>query len=171
MRILENIAQLATCRAEGGQGEIHAIADAALVWDGETIVWAGARRGLPAWMALAALAGAVGAIVPAAKALRRRRRHLRAAEGDVTAAWAEIVDRLADLGTPPPPDRTPVEFATDTSPQLLPLARAYSAAVYGNHPAGDSSTHLGVAERWVDEEFAYRNRVAAAFNPRSLLKR
>jgi imidazolonepropionase len=48
MRILENIAQLATCRAEGGQGEIHAIADAALVWDGETIVWAGARRELPA---------------------------------------------------------------------------------------------------------------------------
>lgn len=131
----------------------------------------GARRGLPAWMALAALAGAVGAIVPAAKALRRRRRHRRAAAGDVTAAWAEIVDRLADLGTPPPPDRTPVEFATDTSLQLLPLARAYSAAVYGNHPAGDSSTHLGVAERWVDEEFAYRNRVAAAFNPRSLLKR
>jgi imidazolonepropionase len=48
MKLLENIAQLATCRAEGGQGEMHAIADAALVWEGETIRWVGARRELPA---------------------------------------------------------------------------------------------------------------------------
>lgn len=45
---LENIAQLATCRAEGAQGDIHAIADAALVWEGETIRWAGPRAALPA---------------------------------------------------------------------------------------------------------------------------
>jgi len=48
MRLLENIAQLATCRAEGGQGDIHAIEDAALVWQGETIRWVGPRRELPA---------------------------------------------------------------------------------------------------------------------------
>src|SRR5690349_4296540 len=47
MRLLENIAQLATCRAEGGQGDIHAIEDAALVWQGETIRWVGPRRELP----------------------------------------------------------------------------------------------------------------------------
>ncbi len=47
MKLLENIAQLATCRADGGQAEIHAVADAALVWEGDTIVWAGARRDLP----------------------------------------------------------------------------------------------------------------------------
>jgi imidazolonepropionase len=47
MKLLDNIAQLATCRAEGGQAEIHAIADAALVWDGDTIRWAGPRRELP----------------------------------------------------------------------------------------------------------------------------
>ena len=40
-----NIGQLATCRAEGGQGEIHAIADAALVWEGGEIRWVGPRRG------------------------------------------------------------------------------------------------------------------------------
>ncbi|MBA3496291.1 MAG: imidazolonepropionase [Gemmatimonadales bacterium] len=45
---LENIAQLATCRAEGAQGDIHAIADAALVWEGETIRWVGPRPALPA---------------------------------------------------------------------------------------------------------------------------
>jgi len=48
MRLLENIAQLATCRAEGGQGDIHAIEDAALVWQDETIRWVGPRRELPA---------------------------------------------------------------------------------------------------------------------------
>jgi imidazolonepropionase len=47
MKLLENIAQLATCRPEGGQGEIHAIADAARVWEGATIRWVGLRRELP----------------------------------------------------------------------------------------------------------------------------
>lgn len=48
MKLLENITQLATCRAEGGQGEIHAIPDAALVWEGGLVRWVGPRRELPA---------------------------------------------------------------------------------------------------------------------------
>ena len=48
MKLIENIAQLATCRAEGGQGEVHAVADAAMVWEGATIRWVGPRRELPA---------------------------------------------------------------------------------------------------------------------------
>ena len=48
MNLIENIAQLATCRAEGGQGEIHIIPDAAVVWEGATIRWVGQRRELPA---------------------------------------------------------------------------------------------------------------------------
>ena len=47
MKLIENIAQLAICRAEGGQGEIHPIADAAMVWKGATIRWVGPRRELP----------------------------------------------------------------------------------------------------------------------------
>jgi imidazolonepropionase len=47
MKLIENIAQLATCRAEGGQGEIHPIADAAMAWEGATIRWVGPRRELP----------------------------------------------------------------------------------------------------------------------------
>ena len=46
-KVLENISQLATCRAEGAQGDIHAIADAALVWAESEIVWVGARNDLP----------------------------------------------------------------------------------------------------------------------------
>jgi len=63
MKLLENIAQLATCRAEGGQGEIHAIADAALVWEGETIRWVGPRRELPSAYAGAERLDAGGGLV------------------------------------------------------------------------------------------------------------
>jgi imidazolonepropionase len=47
MFLLEGISQLATCRSDGGQGDIHAIQDGALAWDGDTIRWAGPRRELP----------------------------------------------------------------------------------------------------------------------------
>ncbi len=48
LKLLHSIGQLATCRAEGGQGDIHAITDAALVWDDGVILWAGPERELPA---------------------------------------------------------------------------------------------------------------------------
>jgi len=48
MKVLANISQLATCRAEGGQGDIHAISDAAMVWDNGVIVWVGAEKDVPA---------------------------------------------------------------------------------------------------------------------------
>lgn len=47
MNLLTNIGQLATCRPEGGQSDIHPIADAAVVWEGDTIRWVGARGALP----------------------------------------------------------------------------------------------------------------------------
>lgn len=46
--ILRNIGMLALCRPDGGQGDIHEIRDAALVWDGGRITWAGAEAELPA---------------------------------------------------------------------------------------------------------------------------
>jgi imidazolonepropionase len=48
VKVLANIGQLATCRAEGGQGDIHVLPDAAMVWDDGVILWAGAERELPA---------------------------------------------------------------------------------------------------------------------------
>ena len=47
MKLIENISQLATCSAEGGQGDIHAIPDAVMVWQGSTIRWVGPKRELP----------------------------------------------------------------------------------------------------------------------------
>ena len=47
MKVLINIGQLATCRAEGGQGDIHALSDAAMAWDGGVIRWVGPAKALP----------------------------------------------------------------------------------------------------------------------------
>jgi imidazolonepropionase len=47
MKLLHHIGQLATCRAEGAQGDIHVISDAALVWDQGLIVWVGREKELP----------------------------------------------------------------------------------------------------------------------------
>jgi imidazolonepropionase len=63
MKLLHNISQLATCRADGGQGEIHDIADAALVWQGETIRWVGARADLPSEFSAAERIDAGGGLV------------------------------------------------------------------------------------------------------------
>ena len=63
MVLLEGISQLATCRPDGGQADIHAIEDGALVWEGETIRWAGPRRELPAEFAGADRLDAGGRLV------------------------------------------------------------------------------------------------------------
>lgn len=47
MPILTNIGTLATCRAGDGQDAIHAIEDAALVWQDGTIQWVGPEEELP----------------------------------------------------------------------------------------------------------------------------
>lgn len=47
MPVLTNIGFLATCKDEGGQADIHPIRDAAVVWQGEQIVWVGKETGLP----------------------------------------------------------------------------------------------------------------------------
>lgn len=109
-------------------------------------------------------------LTPAVKSVRSQRRRRRAAAGDVTAAWEEIVDRLSDLGAGPAPDLTPIEYAETTGRHLLPLARAYAATVYGNRPAADYSAHLASAERWLGEAFDRRRRMRAALNPRSLIR-
>jgi len=47
MPILRNIGFLATCKDEGGQGEIHPIKNAAIAWQDDTISWVGTESDLP----------------------------------------------------------------------------------------------------------------------------
>lgn len=63
MLVLRDIGTLVTCAEAGGQGAIHAIPDAALAWEGETIRWVGRAADLPAEFARAESRVAGGALV------------------------------------------------------------------------------------------------------------
>lgn len=47
MPTLINIHYLATCKDEGGQGDIHPIENAAIVWEEDEILWVGKEKELP----------------------------------------------------------------------------------------------------------------------------
>jgi imidazolonepropionase len=47
MPILVNIGELCTCEDQGGQANVHPIADAALAWEGERIAWLGREQQMP----------------------------------------------------------------------------------------------------------------------------
>jgi transglutaminase-like putative cysteine protease len=123
-----------------------------------------------AWLAIPVLALLVG-LVPMLKVLRRRRRINRLHDGDITAAWEEIVDRLTDLRTPVPAHQTPLEFARATGKDLVPLASSYSAAVYGNRTGQGHISDLTHVETWIERNYETWDRTLAAFNPRSLIDR
>jgi len=122
------------------------------------------------WLVLPVLALLL-ALVPMLKALRRRRRIKRLHEGDITAAWDEIVDRLADLGTPVPSHQTPLEFAIATDRSLVPLASSYSATVYGDRQGLGHVSDLTHVETWIKRNFEGRDRALASLNPKSLVPR
>jgi transglutaminase-like putative cysteine protease len=111
------------------------------------------------------------ALVPMMKSFRRRRRIKRLTEGDITAAWDEIVDRLADLGSPVPAHQTPLEFARATDRALVPLASSYSATIYGNRSGLGHVSDLTHVETWIKQRFESRDRALASLNPRSLIDR
>ncbi|HEY4606396.1 MAG TPA: transglutaminaseTgpA domain-containing protein, partial [Acidimicrobiia bacterium] len=122
------------------------------------------------WLGIPVLALIAG-LIPLLKSLRRRRRIRRIREGDITAAWDEIVDRLADLGSPVPAHQTPLEFAHATDRSLVPLASSYSAAIYGEKNGNARQSDLAIIEDWIRLRFEAGSRTKAAFNPKSLLDR
>jgi imidazolonepropionase len=63
VKVLANIAQLATCRAEGRQDDIHAIPNAAMVWEEGIIRWIGPEKDLPSEYRLAERLDAGGRLV------------------------------------------------------------------------------------------------------------
>ena len=144
---------------EEGGGAIGAASDAN---NGFQLTWV--------WLILPVLA-VLAALIPTLKAFRRRRRIQRLREGDITAAWDEIVDRLADLGAPVPSNQTPLEFAHATDRSLVPLASSYSATVYGNREGLGHVSDLTHVETWIKRNFEGRDRALASLNPKSLIDR
>lgn len=129
--------------------------------------------------------GAAGAIVPVllaalgltvilvllSKRARRERRMRRLTDGDVTAAWEEIVDRLVDMGGRLDSSLTPTELTGATVPELRPLAVSYSAAIYGGKTGLGKPEDLTRAEEWIELSYDRRQLLLGAINPRSLFRR
>jgi hypothetical protein len=132
----------------------------------------GTPTGGTGWWPLA-IFGALAAltVIPIAKRIRRRRRLTKVRNGDITAAWDEIVDRLTDLGVEVSPAMTPVEVATHTDRSLLPLALSYSATVYGGRLGQAKESDLVGAEWWIERTYQGSQRTLAAFSLRSFTRR
>ncbi len=73
-------------------------------------------------------------VIPAAKRLRRFTRIRRAKRGDIGAAWAEITDRLRDMGEPISVSMTPLEVSGLVGAAIGPLSRAHQQNEYGPTP-------------------------------------
>jgi len=91
---------------------------------------------LPNWIPIVGLIAAllilIAVAIPLVKWIRHRSRMRRLADGDVSAAWEEIVVRLTDLSEEPDPSATPDEVATRVDDAMVPLAAVYTRSVYGS---------------------------------------
>ncbi len=126
---------------------------------------------VPWWVAGVFSFGIAAGLVPAIKALRRRRRLKRILAGDVDAAWREIVDRLTDLGDPPTPAHTPLEIATRAGADLVPLADRYGEAAYGGHTTVECAPEFERAEDRLREDSERFRWLRSWLSPRSLFRR
>ncbi len=108
--------------------------------------------GVPAWtwrvLTVAAAAAVLLGGLPLVKRVRRSRRMRRLRQGDITAAWEEIVAQLTDFGRSPQPSLTPDELATMTDPAMAPLAMVYGRAVYGPPAPVPPSDGGSPSSRW-----------------------
>jgi transglutaminase-like putative cysteine protease len=126
----------------------------------------------PRWWLIALVAALpLLGVVPLAKRLRRRRRLHKVRNGDITAAWDEIVDRLTDLGVDVPAAKTPLEVARSTDQALLPLAQSYSASIYGGRSGQARESDLVSVEWWIHNHYQGAERARAAMSLRSLFRR
>lgn len=135
----------------------------------------------PGWIAITAAAALVVALlaaaIPIVKWARHRSRMRRLADGDISAAWEEMVVQLTDFGEEPDPAATPAEVAAGVDVAMQPLAAVYGRSVYGV-PGGMTDDHAGVARRSMQTtsarlvmRYSAAERLRAHFRLRSLLHR
>ena len=134
--------------------------------------------------AFVALLLALPLLLPAVKALMRHRRRRRAhtSAERILGAWAEVVDRLLEVGVPLERSLTAREVAGRSIEYVSPAAQArlyqmvplVTAALYAPTSPSDERAELMAAhtEAFATEVVADRpmtSRVAAALNPKPLL--
>ncbi len=113
--------------------------------------------------------------VPSIKWWKRRRRMKRLENGDITAAWEDIVARLTDLGEKPSPAATPRQLAASVDSAMVPLAIVYGRSVYGPDGAVEES-HVATAVNSLEETrerlsttHSFGRRLVAAYRPATII--
>jgi transglutaminase-like putative cysteine protease len=134
---------------------------------------------LPGWLAAAlpflVLIALVAGGVPMVKWWQRRRRMRRLEEGDVTAAWEDIVARLTDLGDAPSPAATPRQIADSVDSAMIPLAVVYGRAIYGPQASvtpenvAAASASLDATRARLATRHSMPQRVIATYHPASII--
>jgi transglutaminase-like putative cysteine protease len=134
---------------------------------------------LPSWLSTIGLWIVIALLVvgglPSLKWWQRRRRIARLRDGDITAAWEDIVARLDDLGETIDATATPHEVAESIDPAMRPLATVYGRAIYG--PEGSvNDAHIATATRALEDttmrlatRYSQARRTMAWYRMRSLL--
>ncbi len=134
---------------------------------------------LPSWLPVALAAAGLATLLavtgPAVKMIRRRRLITRLRNGDITAAWTDIVERLTDLREPVDPAATPIEAAKAIDTAFVPLASVYGRALYGEDQSDDlvddaSAARLRAAQH-LTTRYSRAERVRALYRPSRLLER
>jgi hypothetical protein len=133
---------------------------------------------IPGWLRTAApiallLILAIGGI-PTVKWWQRRRRMRRLEQGDISAAWEDVVARLTDLGDAPSPASTPRQIADSVDQAMVPLAVVYGRVIYGpQQPV--ASEQVATATNSLDATMAklatrhsMPQRIVAAYRPQSI---
>jgi transglutaminase-like putative cysteine protease len=126
---------------------------------------------IPRWVWAMAVALVITISIPAYKRIRRARRIAAIRTGNIDAAWAEIVDRLRDLGDDLPRSATPIEIAAGHHEDLVPLATLYTASTYGGRPRGDSRTAFRRADDRISRRYSRFDKLLASMTVRSLRRR
>jgi transglutaminase-like putative cysteine protease len=113
--------------------------------------------------------------IPTIKWWRRRRRMKRLENGDISAAWEDIVARLTDLGETPAPSMTPRQLALSVDTAMVPLASVYGRSIYGPQ-ASVSEGHVETAVTSLDQTRArlttrhsIAQRLVAMYRPASIV--
>lgn len=136
--------------------------------DGQTL---GARATRFDWTWWLVPVGAV-TLIPILKLVRRQSRLRRLGRGDIAAGWAELIDRLTDLGYRPAPSKTPAEIASSFGGEtgLRPLADRLTAHLFGNRTVTDGRSALEIAERSIQRRYPAWRRGLVWLQPASLFR-
>lgn len=146
---------------------------------GGTTESSGGGLEIPSWLKtvtpIVILAILLVGTIPTMKWWKRRRRRKRLEDGDISAAWEDIVARLTDLGESPSPAATPRQVALAVDSAMVPLANVYGRSIYG--PDGSiTPEHVATAVDSLDQTRArlttrhsFSQRMMAVYRPASLV--